>query len=103
MVGVPVVQPVPVHPGDRIDVDAEGVVHERDGLDEPLLVVERAVRDPHVDDGRQVQPADEPDDDEIGRADQQARPGADVRRREKHAGQRVGKNDRVADSVINFH
>ena len=69
MIGELVVEPVPVNPGDRVHVDAEGVVHERDGLDEPLLVVERAMGDAHVDHAGQVHAADEPARHEVGRAD----------------------------------
>jgi hypothetical protein len=97
------VQPVPVHPGDRIDIDAEGVVHDREPFDEPFLVVERAVRDAHVDDGGQVQPGEEPADDQVGGADQQAQPGTEVRRREVRAGQGVGEEDCIPGDVIDLH
>src|SRR4026208_2146880 len=103
MVGELVVKSVSVDPGDRIDVDPERVVHDRERLDEPLLVVEGAMGDPHVDHGGQVQPAEEPANHEVSGADQQARPGADRGRREGHAGQRIDEDDRVPDEVIALH
>ena len=103
MIGELVVEPVPVDPTDRIHVDAEGVVHDRDGLDEPVLVVERAMRDPHVDHAGQVHAADEPAHHEVRRADQQADPGTDIGRCEVHAGQRIGQDERPTRDVVDLH
>jgi len=50
MIGIPVVQPMAIHPGDGIDVNAEGIVHDREALYEPFLVIECAMGDPHVND-----------------------------------------------------
>ena len=96
-------KPVPVDPGDGIDVDAEGIVHDREGFHEPLFVVERAMGDSHMNDGRQIQPRDEPARDEIRGAEQEAGPGAETGRGEVGAGRRIGKKDRIADCVVNFH
>jgi hypothetical protein len=103
MIGKLVVKPVPVHPRDRIDVDPEGVVDDREGLYKPLLVVESAMGNAHVDDGRQIQPPDEPARKEIGGADQQPCPGADVRRGEIQAAQRIDENNRVTGGVVDLH
>ena len=97
------VEPVPVNPGDRIDVNPERVIHDRDCLDEPLLVIECTMGDPHMDDGRQIQPTDEPANYEVSCADEQAHPGTDMKRCEIHAGQRIGEHDRVADDVVALH
>jgi hypothetical protein len=70
LVGKPVVEPVPVHPGDRIDVDPEGVVHHREGFQEPLFIVECAMGNSHMNDRRQIQPGDEPAGNQINCADQ---------------------------------
>jgi hypothetical protein len=70
MIGELVVKPVPVNPRDRIDVDPKRVVHDREGLYKPSLVLECAVGNPHVNDGRQIKPSDEPARKEIGGADQ---------------------------------
>src|SRR5664279_2460259 len=91
---------MPVDPRDRIDVDPERVVHDLDRLDEPLLVVQRAMRNSHVNDTRQVQPTDEPASDEIGGADRQPHPWPEGWRGEIHASRRVAEDDRVPDQVI---
>jgi hypothetical protein len=54
MIGERVVKPVPVDPRDRVDVDAEDVVDDHDRLDEPRLVVERAMGDSQMNDTRQI-------------------------------------------------
>ncbi len=59
--------------------------------------------DPQVDYGRQIEPGNEPDDDEIGRADRQARPGTDVGRGQSHASQCVERDRRVAGDEIGLH
>ena len=66
-------EPMAVYPRDGIDVDTESIVHERQALHEPILVIERAVGDTHVNDARQIQPRKEPADDQtIYRRDHEA-------------------------------
>ena len=45
MVRMFVMQSMAVHPGDRIDIESEGVIHDGDGFDEPFLVIKRPVGD----------------------------------------------------------
>jgi hypothetical protein len=103
MIGVLVVQAVAIHPGDGIDVDAEGVVHEREALDEPFLVVERAMRDPHVNHAGEVQAGEEPADDEVCHADPQPRPGAEMGRREIRRSRRIAQQTCITDRVVDLH
>ena len=67
MVRIFMMQAMAIHPGDRINVEPEDVVHDRDAFDEPFLVVERAMRDPHVKNIGQIQPRQEPADDKVKR------------------------------------
>jgi hypothetical protein len=59
--------------------------------------------DPHMDHARQIQAANEPARHEIGRADQQARPGTDRGWGEVHASQRIGDDERIASDVVSPH
>jgi hypothetical protein len=61
------VKPMPVDPGDGIDVDPDGVVYNREALYKPLFVVKGAMGNPHMNDTRQVDPNDEPASDDISR------------------------------------
>jgi hypothetical protein len=45
MVRIFVMQAVAIHPGDWIYIDRERVIHDRDGLDEPFLIVKGAMSD----------------------------------------------------------
>ncbi len=103
MIGILVVQAMAIHPGDGIDIDAERIVHEREALDEPFLVVERAMGDSHMDDAGQVQAREEPAHHEIGHADRQTRPVPKMRRREIRGSCRIDQKTRIPDHVIDLH
>src|SRR5580658_7819155 len=45
MVGILMMQSMTIYPGDRIHIESEGVVHDRDSFHEPFFIVERPVRD----------------------------------------------------------
>ena len=96
------VKPMSVDPGNGVDVDPKRVVEDCDSLDEPLLIVECAMRDPHMNDRRQVQPAREPAKGEISHADCKTCPGAEMSRREIDASRSIGENTRVPNNVIEF-
>jgi len=68
MVCILVMQAMAIHPGDRIYIDAEGVVHNGDGFYEPLLVIERAMSNSHVKNIRQIQAGEKPARDKINPA-----------------------------------
>src|SRR5262249_92569 len=69
MVGERVVKPMPVDPADRVHVNAECIIYKREALDEPLLVLESAMGDAHVNHGGEVKPGKEPAGYEIRRTD----------------------------------
>ena len=103
MVGVLVVQAVPVHPARRVDVEPEQVVGEGDRLHEPLLIVEGSVRDAEVEHVGQVEPRQEPAEQEVCGAEGERRPRGHVRRREAHAARSVERGDRVPRQVVALH
>ena len=65
MVRMFVMQSMAIHPGDRIYIEPEDVIHDRDGFDEPFLVVKRTMGDTQMENIGQIQPAKEPTKDEI--------------------------------------
>ena len=68
MVGILMMQSVTVHPGDRIYIDGEGVIHDSDGFYEPFLIVERTMSDSQMKNIGQIQPAHKPTKDQISSA-----------------------------------
>ena len=103
MVRMFVMQSMAVHPGDRIDIEPEGVIHDGDGFDEPFLVIKRTVGDTQMEKVRQVQAAKEPTKDEISGGYQCASPRSQVRWGEIDADKHVGKHDQIAGEIVDFH
>jgi hypothetical protein len=97
-----VVQTVAIHPGDRIHVNAEKIIHHRDGFYEPLFIVKRAMRDSHVQHVGQIQPGKEPAGDKIDAAYQHSNPGTKMSWGEIQASQEVKKNNQTADEIVDF-
>ena len=93
MVGMFMMQSVAIHPGDRVHVEPEDVIHDRDGFYEPFLIVERAMRDSQVKKISQIQPAKKPAKDKINSAYQQAHPRAQMSGCGVHTSQRVEQNN----------
>ena len=96
-------QPVAIHPGNGIDIEPEGVIHDRDRFYKPFFVVERSMRDSHMKDIRQIHPAEKPKRDEIDSADEKSSPRSQMRRSEEHASQNVENNNQIADEIVCFH
>ena len=70
MIRILMMQPMTIHPRNRINVNPEDIIHDRHSLDEPHLVIERAMRDPHVQHIGQIQPRHKPAANKINRPDQ---------------------------------
>src|SRR5258707_6477141 len=103
MVGMFMMQSVAIHPGDRIYIEPEDVVHSRDGFYEPFLVVERAVSDSQMENIRQIQPAHKPTKDKIDSRDQQSNPGSQMSWGGIHTSQHVAQNNQIARDIVYFH
>ena len=78
MVGMFMMQAMAIYPGNRIDVNSEGVVHDSHGFCEPFLVVERTMSDSQMKDVGQVQAAKKPTKNEINSADEHPEPGSQM-------------------------
>src|SRR6266851_2238864 len=92
-----------IHPGDRIHIDPEEVIRDRDGLYEPFLIVERAMRNSHMKNIRQIHPGKKPTTDKINPADQQSSPRSQLSRGEVRTSQHVNQNKQIAGDVVDFH
>src|SRR5690242_1023909 len=93
-------QAVTIYPGDRVYVDGEGVIHYRDGFDEPWLIVEGTMRDSQMKNVCQIQSAHEPTEDQVSPADQKP---AQEAWGGIHASQHVEHDGQVTDGAVNFH
>ena len=103
MVSMFMMQSMAIHPGDRVHIEPEDVIHDSDGFYEPLLIVERAMCDSQMKNIGQVQPAKKPAKDEINSAHQHSCPRSQMSRGGIHTSQRVGKNNKIACDVVYFH
>src|ERR1700733_1199615 len=103
MVGVFMVQSMAIHPGDRIYIDPEDVIHDCNSLHEPFSVVERAMSDSQMKNIRQIQPAKKPTENKISSADQHSHPGPRTSWGGIHTSQHVGKDNQIAQNVVGFH
>jgi len=74
VVRVLVMQAVPIHPRDRIDINPKSIVNDSDRFDEPFLVVEGAMSDSQMKDIGQVQPGQKPTKEKIHSANEQSSP-----------------------------
>ena len=75
MVRILVMQAMAIYPRDWIYIDSERVIHNRDGFDEPFLIVKGPMSDSEMKNVGQIQAAEKPAKDKINRADQQSFPG----------------------------
>jgi len=103
MIGIFMMQAMAIHPGDRIYVDPEDVVNDSDAFYEPFLIVERAMRDSHMQNIGQIQPGKKPTEGEINSADQQSSPRSQVSRGGIHTSQQVAENNQIPSDVVDFH
>jgi hypothetical protein len=69
MVGMFMMQAMAIHPGDRIHIEPEGVVHDGNGFHEPFLVVEGTMGDPQMKNVGQVHAANRPTKQKVSGAD----------------------------------
>src|SRR5580658_1356885 len=103
MIRIFVVQSMAIHPGDWIYIDRKGVIHDRDGFDEPFLIVKGTMSDSEMKNIGQIQAAHEPAKDEINCPYEQSAPGPQMSRSEIHTGERVGNNNQIAHEIVDFH
>jgi hypothetical protein len=103
MVGMFMMQSMAIHPGDRIYINREGVVHDGDGFYEPFLIVERTVSDSQMKNVGQIQPAKKPAKDKISSAYQNSSPRSQMSWGGIHTSKHVGKNNQIACDVVYFH
>src|ERR1043166_8103276 len=96
-------QSVAIHPGDRIHINPEGVIHHSNGFYEPLLIVESTMSDSHMKNIGQIQPGKKPTKEKIDSAYQKPNPRPQLRRGGIHTSQHVGKNNQIACDVVYFH
>src|SRR5437762_9712635 len=91
VVGVFMMQSVAIHPGDRIYIDGEGVIHDSDGFYEPLLIVERTMSDSQMKNIGQIQPAHKPTKNQVSSAHYNPRPRSQLSWSGIHTSHQVGK------------
>src|SRR5436190_11069547 len=96
MVSMIMMQPMAIHPGDRTYIDPEDAIHDRDGFDEPLLIVQGTMSDTQMKNVGQTQPAKKPAKDQISSADQRSSPRSPISWREIRTTQQVENNNRIA-------
>ena len=92
-----------VHPRDRINIDPESVIHDRDGFHEPFFVVERTMGDPQMEDIGQIHAGNKPARHKVDSADQQSSPWSQVSWGGNHARHQVDENNQIAGEVIDLH
>src|SRR5579864_3842874 len=103
MVGMFMMQSVAIHPGDRIHIDREGVIHDRDGFHEPFFIVERAMSDSQMKNIGQIQPAKKPTKNKINSAYEHSSPRSQMSWGGVHTSQQVDKNNQIAGDIVYFH
>ena len=94
---------MPIDPGGRIDVHAKQVVRDHDGLDEPLLVIERTMGNAQMQHVGQVDASEKPKERKVAGANEHCDPWAEMRRGEISAAREIEDNDRVADKIVALH
>ena len=95
MVSIFMMQSMPIHPGDRINIDAEGVVHNSDDFHEPFLIVEGTMSDSQMKNIGQIQPGKKPTKDKINAAYQHSNPRSQVGWGGIHTSEHVEKNNQI--------
>jgi hypothetical protein len=103
MVSILMMQATAIHPGDRIDIDSEDVIHDGDEFEKPFPIVEGTMRDSQMKNIGQIQPAKKPAKDKIRLGDQHSSPSSQMSWGEIQAGQHVRKNNQITDEIVNFH
>jgi hypothetical protein len=103
MVRIFVMQSMAIYPGNWIYIDRERVVYDRDGFDEPFLIVKGTMSDSEMKNVSQIQATEKPAKNKINRADQQPLPQSQVSRRGIHVRQHVGTNNQIAHKIVYFH
>lgn len=103
MVRMLMMQAMAIHPADRIYIEREDVIHDRDRFNEPFLVVERTMCDSQMKNVGQIQPTQKPAKGKINSAGQHSKPRAEMSWGEIHTSQHVSKNNRIACDVVYFH
>ena len=103
MVGIQMVQSMPADPCDRIHINPKKIIRDGNGLDEPFLIIQRTVRDAHMQHIGQIHPRQKPASHKINRAHQQPAPRPQPRRREIHTSQHVAHNNQIPADVVHFH
>src|ERR1700676_3373890 len=103
MVSMFVMQSMAIHPGDRVYIEPEEVIHDSDNFDEPLLIVERTMSDSQMKNIRQIQTAKKQTRDKINSAYQHSSPRSQMSWGDIHTSQHVGKNNQIACDIVYFH
>jgi hypothetical protein len=103
MVRIFMMQAVAIYPGDWIYIDRERVIHDRDGLDEPFLVVKGTMSDAEMKNIGQIQATEKPAKNKINRANQQSLPWSQVSGGKVQGSQHVGNNNQIAREIVYFH
>src|SRR6266403_942384 len=103
MVSMLMMQSMAIHPGDRIYIEPEGVIHDSDDFYEPFLVVKGTMSDSQMKNIGQIQPAKNPTKDKINSAYQHSSPRSQMSRGGIHTSQHVAKNNQIACDVVYFH
>ncbi|HEY5039995.1 MAG TPA: hypothetical protein VIJ93_13075, partial [bacterium] len=93
-------QSMAIHPGDRVYIQPEEVIHNSENFDEPLLIVERAMSDSQMKDIGQVQAAKKPTRHKINSAYQQSNPRSQMNCGVIQTSQHVGKNNQIASERL---
>ena len=103
MVRKSMMQAVTIDPAHWIDVDADGVVDQRQSFDEPFLVVQRAVRDAHVHHVGQIDPGQKPGREQIAEPDRHAPPWPDRVRRKPRRQHQLKPQRGISEGVVDCH
>src|ERR1700722_7031925 len=103
MVSMQMMQAMAIYPGDRIYIESQRVIHDRDGFYEPILIVERTMSDSQVQNVGQIHTAKKPTKNKINRANQHPPPRSQMSWGEIHTCQHVEQNNRIADDIVCFH
>jgi hypothetical protein len=103
MVSMLMMQSMAIHPGDRIYIEPEGVIHDSDKFYEPFLIVERTMRDSQMKNIGQIQPAKKPTKDKINSSYQHPSPRSQMSWGGIHTSKHVGKNNQIASDIVYFH
>src|SRR6266850_5715494 len=102
MVSMFMMQSMAIHPGDRIYIEPEGVIHDSDDFHEPFLIVKGTMSDTQVKNIGQIQPAKKPTKDKINSAYQHSSPRSQMSWGKIQTSEQVGKNNQIAREIVYF-